>query len=124
MLNHARETYAGISGRMMMMNADNDKHRELRSRGGSKITKEIAVPSFRPRKSGLQYMSLARPFHDLRSRDQVFLVIVVFKFEFVVRRSGTLNLFSQYGSDAFFSTRSIDALTRPWSFGEAITSAR
>ena len=39
-------------------------------------------------------MSLARPFYDFCRRDQVFLVIVVFKFEFVVRRSGALNLVS------------------------------
>jgi hypothetical protein len=76
--------------------------------------------------SGLQYMSWARPFHDLCRRDHVFLVVVVFKFEFVVRRSRGLyrDLVSTVRT---LSTRSIDRLTRPWvemSFGEAITSAR
>jgi len=31
-------------------------------------------------------ISLARPIHDLCCRNHVFLVVVVFKFEFVVRR--------------------------------------
>ena len=39
-------------------------------------------------------MSLARPFYDFCRRDQVFLVIIVFEFEFVVRRSRGLNLVS------------------------------
>ena len=56
----------------------------------------------------------------------MFLVVVVFKFEFVVR--GSRGLYRDLVSTVrTLSTRSIDGLTRPWvgmSFGEAITSAR
>ena len=75
-------------------------------------------------------MSLARPFDDLRRRDHVFLVVVIFEFEFVVRAEcGVLNepkVSTRFKFRRFFAA--IDRqLTRPWvgmSFGEATTSAR
>ena len=39
-------------------------------------------------------ISLARPFYNLCCRHHVFLVVVVFKFEFVVRCSGVLGQIS------------------------------
>jgi hypothetical protein len=51
-------------------------------------------------------MSLARPFDDFCRRDHVFLVVVVFEFEFVVCRSGILNQVS-HGSDAFHDRSTI-----------------
>jgi len=50
-------------------------------------------------------MSLARPFDDLCRRDHVFLVVVVFEFEFVVCRPGVLNQVSTVRT----LLRSIDA---------------
>lgn len=77
-------------------------------------------------------MSLARPFDDLRRRDQVFLVVVIFKFEFVVRAEcGVLNERTKksvrYEVQTLLFARFDRQLTRPWvgmSFGEATTSAR
>ena len=69
----------------MMTMDDKDKHRELRLKGFAYLKLGLQRTQC-PRSRGtsdLQYMSWARPFHDLCCRDHVFLVIVVFKFEFV-----------------------------------------
>lgn len=78
---------------------DKDKDRELRLKGlaylrlglqkkkGGRSSSASFAWYIR---STVQYVSWARPFHDLCRRDQVFLVVVVFKFEFVVLRSGSL----------------------------------
>jgi hypothetical protein len=69
---------------------------------------------------------LARPFQDLCRRDEVFLVVVVFKSEFVVLLPRALYR-DLVSTVRVLSTRSIDRLTRPrvgMLIREAITSAR
>jgi hypothetical protein len=82
---------------------DNDNDRDLRlgrhrlfdTRTTEKMKKKCST--LFPRRTagaGLKW-SLARPFDDLCRRDHVFLVVVVFEFEFVVCSSGVLNRVSK-----------------------------
>ena len=107
--------------------------RTTRTEKKSKMKSYSSTPTHRSIAALKMSMSLARPFDDLRRRDQVFLVVVIFKFEFVVcAECGVLNerTKSQYDTRSrrcFFFARFDRQLTRPWvgmSFGEATTSAR